>query len=94
MNKAELIETLANASGETKAATGRIVEAFAETVIKQIKKGESVTLLGFGTFKPTKRAARAGRNPATGATIKVAASKGVRFGAGAAFKAALNPKKK
>lgn len=94
MNKAELIEALVKASGESKAACGRVVDAFTATVVAQVKKGDSVSLLGFGTFKPTKRAARAGRNPATGAAIKVAASKGVKFGAGAPFKAALNPKKK
>lgn len=94
MNKAELIEAIAKESGESKAAVARVLGSFTETVTKQVKKGETVGIIGFGSFKPTKRAARKGRNPATGAAIKVAASKGVRFVAGAPFKAALNPKKK
>lgn len=94
MNKGELIEALATETGETKAAVGRVLDALTATVVKQVKKGDSVSLLGFGTFKQTKRAARTGRNPRTGAPLKVAASKGVRFTAGAPFKAALNPKRK
>lgn len=94
MNKAELIGALSDSTGESKAAVTRMLSGFTETVAQQLKKGNSVTLLGFGTFKPTKRAARTGRNPATGAALKIAAANSVKFSAGAALKASLNPKKK
>jgi len=93
MNKGDLIDALAHGSGESKAAAGRVLEAFIEAVTIQLKKGESVTLVGFGSFSVSKRAAREGRNPQTGAAIKIKASKVAKFSPGAGLKAALNPRK-
>ena len=90
MNKQELIDAVAGASGLSKAAAGRAVNALTASVTKSLKKGESVTLIGFGTFKVSKRAARNGRNPRTGATIKIAARKAPGFTAGKALKTAVN----
>ena len=90
MNKQDLIDAIAKASGLSKAAAGRALDATTATVTKTLKKGDSVTLIGFGTFKVSKRAARNGRNPRTGATIKIAARKAPVFTAGKALKDALN----
>ena len=90
MNKQDLIDAIAKASGLSKAAAGRALDATTATVTKSLKKGDSVTLVGFGTFKVSKRAARNGRNPRTGATIKIAARKAPVFTAGKALKDALN----
>jgi DNA-binding protein HU-beta len=90
MNKQDLIDAVAKASGLSKAAAGRALDATTATVTKSLKKGESVTLIGFGTFKVSKRAARNGRNPRTGAAIKIAARKAPVFTAGKALKDALN----
>ena len=81
MNKAELIEELATKTKTTKAECGRWLDAFTTTVTKQMKKDE-VRLVGFGTFKSTKRKARVGRNPQTGAEIKIAARRVPVFKAG------------
>jgi DNA-binding protein HU-beta len=70
------------------------VDAVTAAIVKAVSKGDSVTLIGFGTFKSSKRAARTGRNPATGAAIKIAASTVPRFTAGATFKTAVAGKKK
>ena len=90
MNKQDLIDAIAAASGLSKAAAGRALNATTDAVTKSLKKGDSVTLVGFGTFKTSKRAARNGRNPRTGATIKIAARKAPVFTAGKALKDALN----
>jgi DNA-binding protein HU-beta len=90
MNKQDLIDAIAKASGLSKAAAGRALDATTATVTKTLKKGDSVTLIGFGTFKVSKRAARNGRNPRTGAAIKIAARKAPVFSAGKALKDALN----
>jgi DNA-binding protein HU-beta len=90
MNKQDLIDAIAKASGLSKAAAGRALDATTATVTKTLKKGDSVTLIGFGTFKVSKRAARNGRNPRTGAAIKIAARKAPVFTAGKALKDALN----
>ncbi len=90
MNKQDLIDAIAKASGLSKAAAGRALDATTASVTKSLKKGDSVTLVGFGTFKVSKRAARNGRNPRTGATIKIAARKAPVFTAGKALKDALN----
>jgi DNA-binding protein HU-beta len=90
MNKQDLIAAIAAASGLSKAAAARALDATTDTVTKTLKKGDSVTLIGFGTFKVSKRAARNGRNPRTGATIKIAARKAPVFTAGKALKDALN----
>ncbi len=92
MNRQELIETLSESQELTKAATGRFLDALLETVIATVKKGDSVQLVGFGTFKPIKRAARTSRNPQTQAPMKLPASIVPRFAAGAKFKAAVDPK--
>jgi len=90
MNKQDLIDAIAKASGLSKAAAGRALNATTDAVTKSLKKGDSVTLIGFGTFKVSKRAARNGRNPRTGAAIKIAARKAPVFTAGKALKDALN----
>lgn len=82
MNKAELIAQLAEDAGLTKTQANATLDSFIATVTKTLKKGDKVTLVGFGTFSVTKRAARTGRNPQTGATIKIKAKKVARFKAG------------
>ena len=79
MNKSELVESMAKAGGISKAAAEKALNGFMDAVTKALKKGDKVTLVGFGTFSVTKRAARQGRNPQTGATIKIAARKVARF---------------
>jgi DNA-binding protein HU-beta len=90
MNKAELIDAVADAADISKAAATRAVDGALEAVTKALKKGDTVTLVGFGTFSVRKRAARQGRNPRTGEVIKIKASKAPGFKAGKAFKDALN----
>ena len=82
MNKSELIDVMANAADCTKAQAGAALDAFTEAVAKTLKKGDKVTLVGFGTFSVSKRAARMGRNPQTGKEIKIAAKKVAKFKAG------------
>jgi DNA-binding protein HU-beta len=82
MNKGELIDAIASHSKLTKADAGRALEATLETFEKQLKKGDRIALVGFGSFSITKRAARMGRNPQTGKEIKIAAKKVVKFKAG------------
>jgi DNA-binding protein HU-beta len=90
MNKTELIEAVAKEAKITKVEAGKVVGALTASVTKALKKGDSVTLIGFGTFKVTKRAARNGRNPQTGKPIKIAARKAPGFTAGKALKEAVN----
>ncbi len=90
MNKSELIDAIADNSGLSKADSGRAVDAFVKSVTKALKKGDTVSLVGFGTFSVRKRAARTGRNPRTGETIKIKASKNPAFKAGKALKDAVN----
>ena len=90
MNKSDFVAAVADATELTKADAGRAVDAFIDTVTKALKKGDTVTLVGFGTFSVRKRAARQGRNPQTGATIKIKASKSPAFKAGKALKDAVN----
>lgn len=82
MNKGELIEAIAKGSDLTKADAGRALDATLEAITKTLKKGDKVTIPGFGTFSVSKRAARTGRNPATGETIKIKAKKTAKFKAG------------
>jgi DNA-binding protein HU-beta len=89
MNKAELITAVADKADISKADAGRAVDAFIEVISKAMKKNDKVSLVGFGTFAVRKRAARQGRNPKTGATIKIAASKNPTFKAGKALKDAV-----
>ena len=90
MNKGELIEAVAAATDDTKAGAGRAVDAVVESITGALKKGDPVTLIGFGTFKTAKRAARIGRNPQTGAELKIPARTVPSFTAGAALKSAVN----
>jgi DNA-binding protein HU-beta len=90
MSKQDLINDIAAATGLTKVSAGRALDATTDAITKSLKKGESVTLIGFGTFKVSKRAARAGRNPQTGAALKIAARNAATFTAGKALKEALN----
>ena len=90
MNKGELIEAVAKAAGSTKADAARAIDATINAITGALKKGDSVTLIGFGTFKVSKRAARTGRNPQTGKELKIPARKVPSFKAGAALKSAVN----
>lgn len=93
MNKSELIETIAKEADLSKAAAGRALESLLSTIVKSVSKKQDVQLIGFGTFKATQRAARTGKNPRTGAPIKIAAATVPKFSSGAAFKAAVNKMK-
>ena len=90
MNKTELIDAVAKSAGLSKKDATNAVNALTETITKTLKKKDKVQLVGFGTFEVGKRAARTGRNPQTGAEIKIKAAKVPKFKAGAALKDALN----
>ena len=90
MNKTELIDAVADEAEVSKAEAGRAVDAVISSITKALKKGDSVTLVGFGTFQGRKRAGRTGRNRKTGDTIKIKASKNPAFKAGKALKDAVN----
>jgi len=90
VNKTELIDVIAKNADISKAAAGRALDATVTAVQQTLKKGNMVTLVGFGTFYVGKRAARNGRNPQTGATIKIKAAKVPKFRAGKSLKDALN----
>ena len=85
MNKGELIDAIATGSDLSKADAGRALDATLEAITKTLKKGDKVTLPGFETFSTSKRAARTGRNPATGEAIKIKAKKTAKFKAGSAL---------
>jgi DNA-binding protein HU-beta len=89
-NKSDLIEAIAKSADISKAAAGRALDATIEAIKKSLKKGETVSLVGFGSFYVGKRAARSGRNPRTGATIKIKAAKVPKFRAGKGLKDAVN----
>ena len=93
MNKTELIDHIATKADISKAAAARSLDAIIGAVKTTLKKGGTVTLVGFGTFAVSSRAARTGRNPQTGKEMKIAAKKVARFKAGAALSAAVNPVK-
>lgn len=93
MNKSELIEATAKAADISKAAAERALSAVLDAVVKAVSKGDTVTLVGFGTFKSAKRAARTGKNPKTGEPLKIAATTVPKFSAGTGFKAAVAGKK-
>ncbi|MEO7311664.1 MAG: HU family DNA-binding protein [Bacteroidota bacterium] len=82
MNKSDLISKLADDAGITKTQANAALDSFVDAVAKSLKKGDKVTLVGFGTFSVSKRAARNGRNPQTGAVIKIKAKKVAKFKAG------------
>lgn len=90
MNKSELIEAVASKADLSKADAGRAVDSAFEAITKAMKKNDKVSLVGFGTFEVRKRAARTGRNPKTGESIKIKASKVPAFKAGKALKDAVN----
>jgi DNA-binding protein HU-beta len=90
MNKAELIDAVADAADLSKASAARAVDGALDAIAKALKKGDVVTLVGFGTFAVRKRAARTGRNPRTGETIKIKASRVPGFKPGKALKDAIN----
>ena len=90
MNKQDLIERLVKETGATKTQAGRIVTVLLASVTKALKKGETVTFVGFGSFKTSVRKARKGRNPLTGGAIRIPKRKAVRFSAGKALKKAVN----
>jgi len=90
MNKGELIEAVAAAADLTKTDATKAVEAFVDAVTKTLKKGDQVAIVGFGSFSVKSRAARQGRNPKTGETINIAASRVPGFKAGKALKDAVN----
>jgi DNA-binding protein HU-beta len=90
MNKSDLIDAIAKETGLTKADAGRGLEAGIKAITKALKKGDTVSLVGFGTYSVRHRAARTGRNPRTGETIKIKASKVPAFKAGKALKDAVN----
>ena len=93
MNKAELIEAIAEESELSKAKAELAFNSVMDTIKKAVTKGDNVQLIGFGTFSSGKRAARMGRNPKTGEAIKIAAAKTVKFSAGKAFKDTVNKRK-
>ncbi len=90
MNKSELIDAIAASADLPKAAAGRALDAMIETIETTLKSGDSVALVGFGTFAVKDRAARTGRNPQTGAPIEIAAAKIPSFKAGKSLKDAVN----
>ncbi len=90
MNKSELIDAVASKSGLTKADSERAVKALVDTVTGALKKGDQVTMIGFGTFLVRERKARQGRNPRTGETIQIKAANNPAFKAGKALKDAVN----
>jgi len=94
MNKSELVDVAAKEAGISKAAAEKALAGILGAVVKAVAGGDSVTLVGFGTFKSAKRAARTGKNPKTGATIKIPATTVPKFSAGAGFKEAVAGKKK
>ena len=92
MNKTDLIQKLADQHQLSKAEAGRVLDTLLDTIVTSVKKGDAVTIPGFGSFKQHARAARSGVNPSTGEKIKIAAAKLPKFTPGATFKAAVDPK--
>ena len=90
MNKTELVNAIAEKAGLSKKDAEASVNAFTDVVTEELKKGDTIQLVGFGTFSTVKRPAREGRNPQTGATMKIAASTVPKFKAGKALKDAVN----
>ncbi|WNO61454.1 nucleoid-associated protein HU-beta [Rheinheimera sp. MMS21-TC3] len=90
MNKSQLIDKIAAGADISKASAGRALDSFIDAVTEALKEGDSVALVGFGTYSVRDRAARTGRNPQTGATIEIAAAKIPAFKPGKALKDAVN----
>jgi DNA-binding protein HU-beta len=93
MNKAELIEHIANKAKTNKKQANQVIDSFTEAVVETLKTGDRVTIVGFGSFSVKERAARNGRNPLTGTSLKLKAKKVPKFKAGKEFAEALNKKK-
>jgi DNA-binding protein HU-beta len=94
MNKSQLIDAVASDSGLSKVDSSRAIESLLDTVTRSLRKGEEVSITGFGKFSVVNRAARQGVNPRTGERVKIKASKAPKFSAGAGLKQAVSPKKK
>lgn len=92
MNKSELIDAVSSDTGLTKSDAGKALDSVVKNIQRQLKKGDEVRLVGFGTFKVSKRAARTGRNPRTGEPLKIAASSAPVFRAGKELKESINSK--
>jgi DNA-binding protein HU-beta len=92
LNRIELVQTIAATHDLSKAEAARVLETVTGAIVTAVKKGDTVQILGFGTFKQVARAARTGVNPSTGDKLKIAAAKLPKFVPGAAFKAAVDPK--
>ena len=90
MNKSELIDAMADSADISKAAAGRALDGFIDAITNAVKNNDTVSIVGFGTFLLRERAARTGRNPKTGKSIEIAASKAPAFKAGKGFKDAVN----
>ncbi|UCF76301.1 MAG: HU family DNA-binding protein [Betaproteobacteria bacterium] len=90
MNKADIVELVSRSAGISKSASERAVDGALDAIKGALKKGHSVTLVGFGTFRVGKRSARVGRNPRTGEELRIHAAKVPKFSAGKALKDALN----
>lgn len=90
MNKAMLIDKIADDAGITKTAAATAVDSLVDGITRSLKKNQRVTIVGFGTWNVSKRKARTGRNPQTGETIKIKAKKSVRFKAGKSLEDTLN----
>ncbi|MFM0554695.1 HU family DNA-binding protein [Paraburkholderia sediminicola] len=93
MNKQELIDAVAASTGASKSATGEAIDAVIDAITHAVVAGKGVQLIGFGSFSQSTRAARTGRNPATGDTINIAAAKTVKFTPGKAFKDVVNSRR-
>jgi DNA-binding protein HU-beta len=92
VNRSELVDAVGDATGFDRRDADIAVKAVVDVVVNEIKSGNKVSIFGFGTFTPTSRAARVGRNPQTGEAVNIAASTGVRFAPSTSVKALLNPK--
>mgnify|MGYP003478281858 FL=1 len=92
MNRADLVAILATKNDLSKTAANAVLDTLIDTIQTAVKKGDAVQLVGFGTFKSAKRAARTGKSPSTGASLKIPATTVPRFVAGAKFKAVVDPK--
>lgn len=94
MNKTEMIDAVAKATGVTKADVAKVINAYTDEIVKAVAAGDDYVTVGFGKFYQSERQARTGRNPSTGAEIKIPAAKVPKFSAGKAFKDAVNAPKK
>jgi DNA-binding protein HU-beta len=92
VNRSQLVQAVTESTQVTRRTVEDVVEELFDTIITEVRSGRKVTVVGFGTFTPTRRASRVGRNPRTGAVVPIPASNGVRFATGSTFKSALTPK--